>query len=55
VRAVRAGLESAWSNGKPAYRCRHVYNRAVLTSDPDTHTLRSGDSDMIAATTGQGD
>ena len=26
-------LESAWSNGKPAYRCRHGYTSAV-TPDP---------------------
>jgi len=108
-------LESAWSNGKPAYRCRHGYTSAtgpqpgrpantyiredqilphlaalaillavgstlddvgtmqvtapgevadlidqlraadaVLTYHPDTHTLRSGDSGMIAVTTSQG-
>ena len=106
-------LESAWSNGKPAYRCRHGHTTAtrpdsaqpgntyvreeqilphlatvavllgggqtadngsaqvivpaeaadlvnqlrasgtVLTYDPDTHTLRSGDSGMIAVTVGQ--
>ena len=106
-------LESAWSNGKPAYRCRHGHTSAtrpesgrakntyvreeqilphlataaillgggqtadngsaqvivpaeaadlvnqlrasgtVLTYDPDTHTLRSGDSGMIAVTVGQ--
>ena len=27
---------------------------AVLTYDPDTRTIRSGDSGMIAVTTGQG-
>jgi hypothetical protein len=27
---------------------------AVLTYDPDTHTLRSGDTGMIVVTTGQG-
>jgi hypothetical protein len=27
---------------------------AVLTYDPDTHTIRSGDSGLIAVTTGQG-
>ena len=103
-------LESAWSNGKPAYRCRHGHTSAtrpesgrakntyvreeqilphlatvavllgggqtadngsaqvivpaeaadlvnqlrasgtVLTYDPDTHTLRGGDSGMIAVT-----
>ena len=103
-------LESAWSNGKPAYRCRHGHTTAtrpdsaqpgntyvreeqilphlatvavllgggqtadngsaqvivpaeaadlinqlrasgtVLTYDPDTHTLRGGDSGMIAVT-----
>jgi site-specific DNA recombinase len=108
-------LESAWSNGKPAYRCRHGYTSAtgpqpgrpanayiredqllphlaavsillavgsnldnagtmqvaapgevatligqlraaaaVLTYDPGTHTLRSGDNAAIAVTTGQG-
>ena len=29
MRAVRARLESAWSNGKPAYRCRHGYTSAT--------------------------
>ena len=28
-------------------------SRTVLTYDPDTHTLRSGDSGMIAVTAGQ--
>ncbi len=106
-------LESAWSNGKPAYRCRHGHTSAtrpepgrakntyvreeqilphlatvaillgadqtadndsaqvivpaatadlidqlraagtVLTYDPDTHTLRGGDSGMIAVTAGR--
>jgi site-specific DNA recombinase len=27
-------MESAWSNGKPAYRCRHGYTSASLP-DPD--------------------
>lgn len=26
---VRGRLESAWSNGKPAYRCRHDYTSAT--------------------------
>ena len=102
-------LESAWSNGRPAYRCRHGYSSATvpdparpkniylredqilphlaalailhghgqsqggavqvtapaeaaglidrlrasgvtLTYDPDTRTIRTGDSDTIAVT-----
>ena len=34
VRAVRARLESAWSYGRPAYRCRHGYASAT-GPDPD--------------------
>jgi site-specific DNA recombinase len=34
-RYLLAGLlESAWSNGKPAYRCRHVYTSATRP-EPD--------------------
>ena len=101
-------LESAWSNGKPAYRCRHGYTsasspdsrrpgntyvredqilphlaalaillgddttqvtapcqasglidrlrtaRITLTYDPDTRTIRTGASDAVAVTIGQG-
>jgi site-specific DNA recombinase len=106
-------LESAWSNGNPAYRCRHDHTSAirpdpgrakntyvredqilphlatvaillsggqttgngsaqvtvpaeaadlidqlrasgiVLTYDPDTHTIRVGDSGIVTVTTGQ--
>ena len=107
-------LESAWSNGKPAYRCRHGYTSAArpepgrpknayvredqilphlaalaillggdnqalpdrtmqvtapgeaaglidqlrtagitLTYDPDTRTIRTGDSDVLSVTVGQ--
>jgi hypothetical protein len=106
-------LESAWSNGKPAYRCRHGYTSAarpepgrpkntyvredqilprlsavailldrdpapssgtaqitapretaalidqlrtagiILTYDPDTRTLRTGDSSIAAVTVGR--
>jgi site-specific DNA recombinase len=101
-------LESAWSNGKPAYRCRHGHTsaarpdsgrpknaylreaqilphlaalaillgdgttqvtapcqasglidrlrtaRITLTYDPDTRTIRTGGSDAVAVTIGQG-
>ena len=109
----RRRLESAWSNGKPAYRCRHGYTSAarpepgrpkntyvredqilprlsavailldrdpapssgtaqitapretaalidqlrtagiILTYDPDTRTLRTGDSSIAAVTVGR--
>src|SRR5207244_8934542 len=31
-------LESAWSNGKPAYRCRHGYTSATI---PDSGRLKN--------------
>jgi site-specific DNA recombinase len=28
-------MESAWSNGKPAYRCRHGHTTTAAPPDPE--------------------
>jgi hypothetical protein len=33
-------LESSWSNGRPAYRCRHGYTSATSPSPPGRGTMQ---------------
>jgi site-specific DNA recombinase len=42
-------LESAWSNGRPAYRCRHGYSSATARSRPAEEHLRPRGPDPAAS------